>query len=60
MLGQRKMVLVSGISPLIASSLGGSALLVAISIAAEDERPSAHTVLRRHKRRRRRHDSPVL
>ena len=44
MLGHRKMVLVSGISPLMANSLGGSALLVAISIAAEDESPSAHTV----------------
>ena len=43
MLCQRNKVWVSGMSPLMANSEGGMADLVAISIAAEDERPSAHT-----------------
>ena len=45
MLGHRKMVLVSGMSPLMANSLGGSELLVAISMAADEEIPRAQTIV---------------
>ncbi len=42
-LGQRKIVWVSGISPLIANSDGGIALYVAIISAADDDSPIAQT-----------------
>lgn len=46
MLCHKNRVCVSGISPLIANSDGGIDDLVAISIAADDESPIAHTAPR--------------
>src|SRR5258708_25424894 len=43
MLCHKKSVCVSGISPLMLNSDAGIALFVAISIAAEDDSPIAHT-----------------
>ena len=43
MLCQRKSVCVSGISPLMLNNDGGIEDLVAISIAAEEDNPIAHT-----------------
>ena len=44
MLCQRKIVCVSGITPVIGSSAGGIDDFVACSSAADDERPSAQTL----------------
>ena len=46
MLGHKKSVWVSGMSPLILNSEGGIADFVAISIAAEDDSPMAQTAPR--------------